>query len=119
KANWGERHLMQMVSLGPTLFLIGGDDLVELAALRRDTWISAEGIGWWRLARAGPYGLHHEVEYEMRINHVILGKDDALYVIGGHQYDAGRFRGMGRYPGMWRNDNVWKSTGVHVFPEVP
>jgi hypothetical protein len=119
KARWGERHLMSMVSLGQTLFLVGGDNVVELATMRRETWVSADAVEWWLLGQSGPYGLHEEPQYEARINHVVLGKGDELFLIGGHQYDAGRFRGTGRYPGTWRNDNVWKSTGVQVFPEVP
>src|SRR5690606_14500773 len=118
KARWGERHLMSMVSLGQTLFLVGGDNVVELATMRRETWVSADAVEWWLLGQSGPYGLHEEPQYEARINHVVLGKGDELFLIGGHQYDAGRFRGTGRYPGTWRNDNVWKSTGVQVSPDV-
>ncbi len=113
------RALMQMISVGPTLFAMGGDDISKVAAMRRDTWISSDGTDWWRLVGTDKYGQSPYIEYELRINHVLLAKDNALYVIGGHQYDAGRFRGTGRYPGMWRNDNVWKSTGEHVVSDVP
>jgi hypothetical protein len=113
------RVLMDMVSVGPYLYAVGGNDRPQYSFMRRDIWISPDGAEWMRLAPTETHGLDERVRYELRINHVLLAKDDALFIIGGHRAMAGQFRAIGRYAGEWRADNVWMSSGEPMPEFVP
>jgi hypothetical protein len=106
------RILMEMVSVGPYIYAIGGDDKPWFAFMRRDAWVSPDGVDWMKLRQKGNIGQSKRLDYELRINHVLLAKDDAIYIIGGHQAWSGTFNTRDRF-GRNSVSNVWKSTGEH------
>jgi hypothetical protein len=115
------RILMEMVSVGDYIYAIGGDDKPQITSIRRDAWVSRDGADWMKLRRMGDYGVDKRLEYETRINHVLLVKDEAIFIIGGHHNFFGASFTVDRY-GEWRTDNVWKSTGApppEFIPEYP
>ncbi len=113
-----QRALMEMVSVGDYIYAIGGDDKPWYPLMRRDAWVSPDGADWMKLRRSGNHGVDKRLEYTLRINHVLLAKDNAIYIIGGHQYWAGQFNAVDPY-GNWRVDNVWKTTGEAPPQFVP
>ncbi len=106
------RVLMEMVSVGPYIHAIGGDDKPWFTFMRRDAWVSPDGVDWMKLRRKGNIGQGKRLDYELRINQVLLAKDDAIYIIGGQEAWSGSFNTRDRF-GRNSVSNVWKSTGEH------
>jgi hypothetical protein len=112
------RVLMEMVSVGPYIYAIGGDDKPWYTYMRRDAWVSPDGVDWMKLREKGNLGQRSRLDWETRIDHVLLAKDDAIYLIGGHSTYSGTFQVSDRF-GYWTTANVWKTTGVHHPNFVP
>jgi len=112
------RCLVELVSVGPYIYAIGGDDRHQYTSMRRDAWVSPDGVDWMKLRRQGNLAQRRRLEYDLRANHVLLAKDDAIYIIGGHETWSGSFVSTHRF-GHWTTANVWKSTGEHHPNFVP
>src|SRR5690606_40652758 len=61
------RVLMEMVSVGPYIYAIGGDDKPWYTYMRRDAWVSPDGVDWMKLREKGNLGQRSRLDWETQI----------------------------------------------------